>query len=141
MDVTRPTGETARNIAFIAALILLAVGAVGLLAPAGLVWIAEHSGTSGAFYVIAAARIALGFVLISAAPASRTPKTIRFLGFFVVIAGILTAVIGLVDMERARALIEWWIQQGSRLARLTGVLGLAVGAFLAWSCAPGRRAA
>ena len=107
--------------------------------PAGLVWIAQHSVTPGAFYVIAAVRVALGLVLISAASASRAPKTIRFFGYLTLIAGITTALIGLVAMERARAIIEWWLQQGSGVVRLTGVLVLALGGFVAYACAPARR--
>lgn len=130
-----------KNLAFVVALLIAALGAVGILVPSCLVWIAEHSATAGAFYVIAAARVALGLVLISAAPGTRMPRTIHVLGYIALIAGVLTALIGLVDMERARALIAWWMQQGSGVVRLTGVLVLAVGGFIAWACAPARRAA
>jgi uncharacterized membrane protein len=135
------TNDTAKNLSFVAALLIQAVGAVGILVPSFLVWIAEHSATSGAFYVIATVRVALGLVLISAAAVSRAPKTIRFLGYFALIAGIATAVMGLVAMERARAIVEWWLQQGSGVVRLTGVLALAIGGFVAYACAPARRAA
>ena len=135
------TSGTAKTLAFVVALLISAAGAFGIFVPAGLVWIAEHSGTTGAFYVIAAVRVALGLLLISAASASRAPKTIRFVGYFVLIAGITTALIGLVAMERARAMIDWWLLQGTGLVRLTGVLVLALGSFLAYACAPARRAA
>jgi hypothetical protein len=130
-----------KNLAFIVALLILGVGAVGIFVPSGLVWIAEHSATTGAFYIIATVRVALGLVLISVASASRAPKTIRFLGYLTLSAGIATALIGLVAMERARAMIEWWLQLGSGVVRLTGVLVLALGAFIAYACAPARRAA
>ena len=135
------TSDTAKNLAFVVALLISAGGALGVFVPAGLVWIAEHSVTSGAFYVIAAVRVALGLVLISAASVSRAPKTIRFLGYLALVAGITTALIGLVAMERARAIIDWWLLQGPGFVRLTGVLILALGAFLAYACAPARRAA
>jgi uncharacterized membrane protein YidH (DUF202 family) len=122
-------------------LVIMAVGAVGVVVPSGLVWIAQHSLTSGAFYVIAIARIALGLVLIAVASVSRAPKTLRVLGYFIVIAGIATALMGLAGMERARAIIEWWLQQGSGVVRLTGVVVLALGGFVAYACAPARRAA
>jgi uncharacterized membrane protein len=130
-----------KNLAFVAALLILAVGAVGILAPSSLVWIAQYTLTSAAFYVIGAVRVALGLVLISVASASRAPKTLRLLGYFILVAGIATALTGLVAMERARAIIEWWLQQGSGVVRLTGVLVLAVGGFLAYALAPVRRAA
>jgi hypothetical protein len=130
-----------KTVAFGVGLAIMAIGAVGVVVPSCLVWIAQHSGTSGAFYVFAVVRVALGLVLISAASASRAPRTLRILGFFVLIAGIATALIGLMAIDRAAAIIEWWLRQGSGVVRLDGVLALAVGGFLAYTCAPTRRAA
>jgi hypothetical protein len=130
-----------KDLAFVVALLILGVGAVGILVPSGLIWIAQHSVTSGAFYVIAMVRIAFGIVLISVASVSRAPKTVRVLGYLILIAGITTALTGLVAIERARAIIEWWLQHGSGVVRLTGVLVLALGGFVAYACAPTRRAA
>ena len=113
----------------------------GVVVPSGLVWIAEHSVTSGAFYLIATVRVAFGLVLISVASVSRAPKTLRVLGYLILIAGIATALTGVVAMERARAIIEWWLQQGSGVVRLAGVVLLALGGFVAYACAPARRAA
>ena len=128
-----------KDLAFVVALLILGVGAVGILVPSGLVWIAQHSVTSGAFYVIATVRIAFGLVLISVASVSRAPKTVRVLGYLILIAGITTALTGLVAIERARAIIEWWLQHGSGVVRLTGILVLALGGFIAYVCAPARR--
>jgi hypothetical protein len=130
-----------KTLAFVFGLCIVAVGAVGILAPSGLVWIAHHFVTSGAFYVVAAVRVAFGLVLISVASASRAPKALRVLGYIVLISGIATAVIGLVGMGLARAIIEWWLQRGSGVVRLTGILVLAVGGFVAYACAPARHAA
>jgi archaellum biogenesis protein FlaJ (TadC family) len=130
-----------KNLAFVVALLILAFGSVGILVPSDLVWIAQHSVTSGAFYVIATVRVAFGLVLISVASVSRAPKTLRVLGYLILIAGITTALTGLVAIERARAIIEWWLQQGSGVGRLTAVLVLALGGFVAYACAPARRAA
>ena len=129
-----------KTLAFGVALVIMAVGAVGILVPSGLVWIAQHSVTSGAFYIIATVRVAFGLVLISVAPLSRAPRTLRVFGYFILIAGIATALIGLLAIERARAIVEWWLQQGSGGVRLTGVVVLALGGFLTYACAPARRA-
>jgi hypothetical protein len=129
-----------KNLAFVVSLLILGVGAAGIIAPSGLIWIARHSGTSGAFYTIATVRVAFGLVLISVASVSRAPKTLRVFGYFILIAGITTALMGLVAMERARAIVEWWLRQGSGVVRLTGVLVLGLGGFLAYACAPLRRA-
>jgi hypothetical protein len=127
--------------AFVVTLVIMAVGAVGLVAPSGLVWIAQHSLTSGAFYVIATARVAFGLILISAASVSRAPKTLRVLGYLILIAGITTAVTGLAAIENARAIVDWWVHEGSGVVRLTGLGVLALGAFVAFACAPSRGAA
>lgn len=63
--------NTVKTLAFVVARLILTAGAVGILVPADLVWIAQHSVNSGAFYVIAAVRVAFGLVLISAASGCR----------------------------------------------------------------------
>ena len=131
-----------KTLAFVFGLCILAVGAGGIFAPSGLVWIAQHFVvTSEAFYGLATVRVAFGLVLISVASASRAPKALRVLGYVILIAGIMTALMGLVGIGRARASIECWLQQGSSVVRLTGVLILALGSFVAYACAPARRAA
>jgi hypothetical protein len=133
--------DVMKNLAFVVGLCIVTVGSVGILAPSGLVWIAQHSVTSGAFYLIAMVRVAFGLVLISAASASRAPKAVRVLGYVILIAGITTALTGLLAIGRARDIIDWWWQLGSGVVRLTGVLVLALGGFIAYACAPARRAA
>ena len=130
-----------KTLAFVIGLLICAVGAAGIIAPSGLVWIAEHFVSSGAFYVIAAVRVAFGLILVSVASVSRAPRTLRVLGYLILLAGIATALTGLVAIERARAVIEWWLQQGYGVVRLTGVVVLAVGTFVAYACVSARRAA
>ena len=128
-----------KTLAFVIGLLIFVFGAVGIIAPSGLVRIAEHSVTSGVFYVIALVRVAFGLVLISVASGSRAPKTLRILGCLILIAGITTALMGLMAIERAHAIIEWWLQQGSVVVRLTGIPVMALGGFVAYACAPTRR--
>jgi hypothetical protein len=52
-----------KTLAFVIGVFIFAVGAVGILAPSALVWLAPYFVTSGAFYVIAAIRIAFGLIL------------------------------------------------------------------------------
>jgi hypothetical protein len=75
------------------------------------------------------------------APVSRSPKALRVLGSIILITGITTAMTGLVAIERAHAIIEWWLQQGSVVVRITGIPVMALGGFVAYACAPARRAA
>jgi hypothetical protein len=127
-----------KTLAFVFGLCISAVGALGILAPSGLVWLAQHFITSGAFYILATVRIAFGLLLISVASASRAPNALRVLGYIILILGITTALTGLVAIGRAQGAIEWWLQQGSGVFRLTGVLVLALGGFVTYACAPTR---
>jgi uncharacterized membrane protein len=130
-----------KTLAFVLGLCVAAVGVAGMLAPSILIWIAEHAVTSGAFYVIAVVRVLFGLVLIAAAPASRAPRTLRVVGLVIVVAGLATAVTGLVGIERARTVVDWWLQQGAGIIRLTSVVLVAIGGFVAYACVPVRGAA
>jgi len=63
--------DVVKTVAFVFGLCIGPVGVIGILAPSGLVWLAQHFVTSGAFYVVATVRIAFGLILISVASASR----------------------------------------------------------------------
>ena len=130
-----------KALAFVFGLCIATVGVVGLLAPSGVVWIAQHFVTSGRVlrrrYGPSRlwSRPDLGGIDIPRA------QTLRVLGYVIVIAGIATALTGLLGIGRARAIIEWWLEQGPGVVRLTGVLVLALGGFVAYACGPARRAA
>lgn len=130
-----------KTLAFIVALVIMALGAVVIFVPSCLEWVAKQAVTSNALYVIAAVRVAFGLILISVASVSRAPKTIRVLGYLILIAGVATAVMGLVAAERFRDIVEWWLQQGMGILRLAGVVALGLGGFVAYACAPARRTA
>jgi hypothetical protein len=130
-----------KNLAFVFGICIATFGVVGILSPSGLIWVAQHSVTSGVFYLIATVRVAFGLVLISVASTSRAPKAVRVLGYVILIAGITTALTGLLAIGRAHAIIDWWLQQGSGLVRLTGILVIAFGGFIAYACASARRTA
>lgn len=128
-----------KTLAFVFGLCISAVGAVGIVVPTILVWIAQRFGTSDPFYALAAVRIAFGLILISVAPTSRAPKGLRFLGYVIVVLGMTTALTGLLAVGRARAAIDWWVHQESWVLRLTSCLILALGGFVAYACVPTRR--
>ena len=130
--------DVVKTLAFVIGLLITAFGALGILAPSGLVWIAQHSVTPVQLYGIAAVRVAFGVLLISVAAASRAPKTLRVVALIPLVAGIATPFVG---VERAPAIIQWWSQQGSGVVRLTALAVLALGGFVAYVCAPARRAA
>jgi cell division protein FtsW (lipid II flippase) len=130
-----------KTLAFVFGLCICAVGVIGVLAPSVLVWLAQQFTNPGSFYLIAAVRIAFGLLLISVASASRAPRALRGLGFVIVTLGIASAIAALVAIDRARGAIEWWLQQGPEAFRLTSIVVLALGSFVAWACAPKRGAA
>jgi len=127
-----------KTLAFVMSLVIIAVGAVGILAPRALVWIAQHSLAPVELYSVAAVRVGFGLLLVSVASASRAPKTLRVVAFIPLVAGIATPFVGI---ERAQTVIEWWTHQRSGVVRLTAVPLLALGGFIAYACVAARRAA
>jgi hypothetical protein len=122
------------QLAFVIGLCISAVGVAGMLAPSGLVWLAGQFDRPGAFYAIAAVRIAFGLILIATPPTSRMPRALRTLGYIIVILGLSAAVAGFAAIGPARGAIEWWMRQGAGIIRLTSVLVLALGGFVAYAC-------
>jgi len=114
---------------FIAALLVL-FGLTGVLWPEGPMQLATYSFTSTGLYVISAVRIILGGLLIVAASATRTPKTIRVIGVIVLVAGIATA---LIPAERALAMKDMWLARGPDTFRIAACFPLAVGIFIGLS--------
>jgi hypothetical protein len=114
-------------------LIVTAIGVLGLAAPSILVELARSLQSPGALYFVAIVRVAFGTVLLWAASDSRTPRILRILGVFIIIAGIATPVFG---VERSRTLLDWWSTQGSFLARSWPILAIGFGLFIAYTTMP-----
>ncbi len=68
--------------------------AVGILAPSGLVWIAHHADAPVDLYVIVAIRVAFSVLLLSVAPASRAPRTLRAVAVIPLVAAIAMPFVG-----------------------------------------------
>ena len=112
------------------------VGAVGIVVPASLLAIAGLFVTPVGIYAAAAFRLVLGTAVVVAAPASRTPTTLRVLGAVIIVGGLVTPSIG---VERARMFVAWWATQGSAFLRVWVVIALAFGWFFAYVTAPRAR--
>jgi hypothetical protein len=110
----------------IAALLIL-VGLTGVLWPEGLMDLMKYSFTSTGIYVAAITRMVLGALLLVAARATRTPKTIRVIAVIIFLAGVATA---LINPERAQLLKDWWLSQGPDALRIAACFPLAVGFFI-----------
>jgi len=114
-------------------LVVAAIGALGLAAPSVLVELGRSLQSASALYVVAAVRVAFGTVLFWAAPNSRTPRTLRTVGIFIIIAGLVTPFFG---VEPSRALLDWWSTQGSFLTRVWPIAAVGFGLFIAYAAAP-----
>ena len=109
------------------ALVPIVLGAIGVVAPAQLVGIARLFESQSGLYVAAAIRILLGVALVVAASVARAPAAVRVIGVVILAAGLLTLVIGL---DRARAILEWLVAQGSVWTRVAGAVAIGFGFLL-----------
>ena len=119
----------ARGLGFVTA----ATGVLGMAAPSVLLEFGRSLHSAGAVYVVAAARIGFGTILLWAAPNSRTPRTLRVLGAFIIIAGLVAPFLG---VERSHAVLDWWSTQGSFFTRAWPVAAVGVGLFVAYVTSP-----
>src|ERR1700738_952440 len=98
----------------IAALLIL-VGLTGVLYPEGLLDLMKYSFTSTGIYVASITRMVLGALLLVAATATRTPKTVRVIAVLIFLAGVATA---LISVEGAQFLRDWWSSHGPDTLRI-----------------------
>jgi hypothetical protein len=118
--------------------IILVLGLVGLLLPGRLALLGAPLVTTKGLYVAAALRVAIGIVLLRAAPDSRAPIALRVLGWLAVIAGLVTPFVG---VERAGGIVEWWMAGDSPLVRLWAAVAVAFGGFILYTVGGRRREA
>ena len=110
-----------------------AIGILGFAAPSVLLELGRSLQSAGGLYVVAAVRIGFGTILFWAAPDSRTPRILRVLGMFIVIAGLVTPFIG---VERSRVMFDWWWTQGPFFTRAWPLVAVGLGLFIAYSTSP-----
>lgn len=120
-------------VALTLSLVIAILGAVGIVVPTVLVAVSRPFLTPAGLYAAAVLRLVLGAALFVSAPASRAPRTLRILGVVIVVGGLVTPLIG---VERARAIVAWWSDQGTALLRIWAAIALAFGSFLAYAVAP-----
>lgn len=118
------------------ALLIVLIGVVGLVAPDALLSFGQYSVTSTGLYVIAVMRVGIGIVLIAVASRSRLPTALRMFGAVAIIAGLTTPLLG---VSRAQAILYWWTAQGLMAVRLDALVIVALGFFIAYAIAAGRR--
>jgi len=116
--------------------VIAAIGIVGLADPVLLLDATSFMQTSVGLYIAAAFRVVFGVVLIWIAATSRMPRTLRILGAFIVLAGIITPFIG---VQRVRAIVEWWSAQGVVFMRTWATVAVIFGIFIIYAVTPRRR--
>lgn len=111
------------------ALLIAALGVVGVASPALLLEFGQSLRTPSALLVAAAIRIIFGAVLVWVASASRMPRTLRVIGVLMIIGGVLTPVFG---VERFQEILSWFSNQGPLLMRAWASVAVIFGLFLAY---------
>ena len=127
-----------KSLAVVLGLVIAAIGAVGLVAPAVLLELGGSLQTANALYIVAAVRVMFGAVLLLVASVSRTPRVLRVLGAFIIIAGLFTPFFGI---ERSRAMFAWWSARGSLFTRAWAMVAVAFGLFIVYAVISPRRSA
>jgi hypothetical protein len=119
-----------KTIVLLLATLLVFFGLTGVFWPEGLMDLAKYSFTKNGAYVIAAIRILLGTFLFICAGATRTPRTVRVIGFLIFTVGVVGV---LISHEPAQRLSEWWVAKGADAFRIAACVPLAAGLFIAGS--------
>ena len=114
-------------------LFIVALGAVGVVAPQRLISHVKSWQSPAGLYTAAGIRLVLGVALLLGAPSSKAPDILRVLGIIAIIAGLITPLIGL---ERFSKLLNWWAARGSTFVRFWGCVAVAIGLLLIYAIVP-----
>ena len=109
--------------------VLVCLGSlVGIVAPAKFIGVVRSvMDRPGVLYLAVIVRVALGVLLIAAAPVSRFPLLFLVFGWIAIAAALAIPFIGYVRMVR---LMEWFVRMPAAAIRGWLIFGLAFGAFL-----------
>jgi hypothetical protein len=120
------------------AIVIVAIGIVGIVAPSAMVQFARSLQTPVVLYVLVAVRVAFGALLWWIAPASRMPRTVRVIGVVIIVAGVLTLLFGL---NHAEAFLTWWSSQDLLVLRAWASVAIIFGLFIVYVFTSPRRLA
>lgn len=109
--------------------VLVCLGSlVGIVAPAKLIGVVRSvMDRPGVLYLAVIVRVALGVLLIAAAPVSRFPVLFLTFGWIAIAAALAIPFIGYVRLVR---LMEWFARMPAAAIRGWLIFGLAFGVFL-----------
>ena len=95
-----------------------------------LAYFSANAGSMGLYIAAIAVRVGMGLVLILYADQSRYPEAFQIIGAFILVAGVILALIGQGRFER---LVKWAMGLFGKMARVAGLLGLVLGLFFIYS--------
>jgi hypothetical protein len=124
-------------LALLAGFAMAAIGVVGLISPQAFVRLGWFWAEPPGVFVVAAAQLAIGLVLIRAAPSSRSPGALAAFGVVALVESLLILPIG---HGRAHALALWWGSQPSGILRVWALVELTIGVLVVLAVLPRRRA-
>jgi len=119
-----------KTIALIINIFLAILGALGSVSPGRLFLLAREFQNMTAILVAAGLRMLLGTALLSSAPDSRMPRTLRFSGVLSLLTGIASPFIGVGGFRR---ILKWWHELGPSFIRVWAGSILAFGLFMIWA--------
>ena len=105
------------------------MGVIGLFRPQGMIDVIEHWHGPTRFRLAIAGRLVLGLLFVLISPHTRNPDIILILGYIVLVAAPIIALIG---QTRLDALIGWWTSRPS-LIRVSSVFVVPFGLFLVYT--------
>ncbi len=120
--------------ALVVACIGLVIGALGVAGVVRPRWLLDLVGSTwrspAGMYLVAGLRIAIGLLLVLAAPSCRAPEIVRIVGIISVLAGVLVPALGRARISR---LVDWFVARRPAVVRLWCLLVIAFGGFLVYA--------
>ena len=106
------------------------LGLLGLAAPQLFLETVAFFQSPPVIFLAAVVRVAIGAMLVVAAPLSRAPTPMRVIGAFIFAGGVATPFIG---VEIGKTILGWWISGGDTMIRIWAGLALVLGGFVVWA--------
>jgi hypothetical protein len=118
------------------AVLLIAISALGVVAPERLVAIVSGWPPDTRLYVAVGTRLALGVIFLLGASECRFPPAIYGIGVLSLAAALLLVLLG---EPRVDGLVRWWCQQPALAIRAWCVLAALLGALILYAALPRAR--
>lgn len=115
------------------AVFMIAIGALGVAAPAKLMDYLRVSQLFDRLWLVGAIRIVFGAALIAVAEGTRAPPAFMVFGGVALLAGVATPLVG---RERASRMLGWWERQPPEFVRSWCSVVVLLGALVLYGVSP-----